>query len=696
MNYRREIDGLRALAVLPVIFFHAGFYGFNGGFIGVDIFFVISGYLITSIILSEQQANKFSLINFYERRARRILPALFLVMAFSFIMSWLWLLPDDMKSFSGSLATMSIFSSNIFFWRDTAPYDFYFGIDAELKPLLHTWSLAVEEQFYLLYPIFIILMWRFGINLLLFILFILFIVSLGAAEWGSTTHPSFTFYLLPTRGWELALGAFAAFYLNHQKQNYNSNLLAEIFSLIGIILIIFSIILFHKEMPLPSLYSLAPTLGAVLIILFASQNTITGKLLGSKLLVGIGLISYSAYLWHQPIFAFARHRMINDPGTILYSFLIILSLILAYLSWAFVEQPFRNKKFLTPKKVFMFSLLGTFIFLSIGITGYNNNGFVERQEFFKKVSNIKTSLDNHCGVKFRRTADQLDSGDVCMLGNTNKPPIFAIIGDSHAATIFESVNKQTYNSNYSFYAVSGGMCVPLMNGFKPTYHKNDCQITTEAAFKQILESKSIKDVILFAEWSNYTKGFRGELTKDLDLKNIRLKMKLYKDNNVEENFRITHDLNDTDRSKEDFESILEQYQTNNTTVFERSLMYTIKKLKNAGKNIIIIGPVPEFSENVTQIVGKRMLVDNLNNNLRPISYYSPKTSMKEYQIRNQEVLTIFSKINKISFIDSKEIFCSPLECKAISDDGKILYSDTNHINEYGSKLLTNKVMNYIK
>ena len=191
MKYRAEIDGLRAIAVVPVILFHAGFEQFSGGFVGVDVFFVISGYLITTIILSEKESGTFSLINFYERRARRILPALFLVMFVSLPFAWIWLMPSDMKDFSQSLVAVSTFSSNILFWRETG----YWGTTNELKPLLHTWSIAVEEQYYIFFPIFLMLMWRFRKRWILNSFMLITVISLLASQWGAYNKPSTNFKL---------------------------------------------------------------------------------------------------------------------------------------------------------------------------------------------------------------------------------------------------------------------------------------------------------------------------------------------------------------------------------------------------------------------------------------------------------------------------------------------------------------------
>ncbi len=302
MKYRREIDGLRALAVLPVILFHAGIQGFSGGYVGVDVFFVISGYLITSIILAEREAGSFTLAGFYERRARRILPALYVMAAACIPFAYLWMLPGDLVEFSQSLMAVAAFASNILFWRQTD----YFAAATQLKPLLHTWSLAVEEQYYMVFPLLLLAAWRFGRRKLLALLATALLISLAVAQWGVTHRPAATFYLLPTRGWELLVGALAAFYLSGRRPEVDR--WRELKASAGVALIAYGVFMFGEGTPFPGLNALVPTAGAVLIILFADAGTYVGKLLGSRAFVGIGLVSYSAYLWHQPILAFAKHR----------------------------------------------------------------------------------------------------------------------------------------------------------------------------------------------------------------------------------------------------------------------------------------------------------------------------------------------------------------------------------------------------
>lgn len=361
MKYRSEIDGLRALAILPVILFHAGFERFKGGFVGVDVFFVISGYLITTIIISEMAGGKFNIFNFYERRARRILPALFFIMAVSIPFAFKWLNPNDLKDFGQSLMAVSTFSSNILFWWERD----YFDTASEMKPFLHTWSLAVEEQYYIIFPLFIMLSWRLGAKWILIILSTIFILSLGLAQWSIHSAPTAAFYLLPTRAWEIILGVFAAFYLKNCKL-HKLDSFKQIFSIIGFCMIIYSIFAFDEATPFPSFYTLIPTVGTLLLILFATPNTLMHSILSLKPLVGLGLISYSAYLWHHPILAFAKHRFFGEISVLLLATLCIVSIILAWFTWKFIEQPFRSKHDFSQKLIFMSLIISISLFSFLG------------------------------------------------------------------------------------------------------------------------------------------------------------------------------------------------------------------------------------------------------------------------------------------------------------------------------------------
>jgi len=291
MQYRPEIDGLRALAVLMVICFHAKSYFFNGGFVGVDVFFVISGYLITSILIKEIDQGHFSLIKFYERRARRILPALFFVATISIPLAWIFMTPADMLNFSKSLIAIPTFLSNIFFLKHSG----YFDLNSELKPLIHTWSLAIEEQFYIVFPLFLFLISKYCKKIIPLIFIFIIAVSLFIAQYKLHLFQEKVFYLLPYRAWELILGSLIAF---SKKNKYypKSNLVNQLTSLLGLMLILLPGVFFSELTPFPGLNAIPPTFGTAMILLSLHEKTLISKILQQKILVGIGLISYSLYL----------------------------------------------------------------------------------------------------------------------------------------------------------------------------------------------------------------------------------------------------------------------------------------------------------------------------------------------------------------------------------------------------------------
>ena len=500
MKYRPEIDGLRAIALIPVIFFHAGFEQFSGGFIGVDVFFVISGYLITTIILSEKEKGTFSLVNFYERRARRILPALYLVMLISLPFAWFWLFPSDMKDFSQSLVAVSVFASNILFWQETG----YWGVDNELKPLLHTWSLAVEEQYYVLFPIFLMVMWRFRKRWILGSFMLFAAASLLVSQWAAYNHPTANFFLLPTRAWELAIGASIAFYFVYRKQTIHVLLshtfVDEIMSFLGLFMIAYSVIAFNKATPFPGFYALVPTVGAGLIILFSSKDTSIGKLLGSKVPVGIGLISYSAYLWHQPLFAFARHRSLTDPGKSLIIVLIFLTFLFAFLSWKYIEKPFRVKGLISKKEIFIFGTTGSIFFIIIGVAGHITNGFEFKNElspdFIQEKIKPNYGLNKTCEGTFTLSSDCRTS---------NKPEIL-IWGDSYAMQLVHGVISS--NSKAKIIQMTKSVCGPFFNiapvsSKYPVRWAKECLEFTGQVHKWIKENHTLKYVVVSSHFNNY-------------------------------------------------------------------------------------------------------------------------------------------------------------------------------------------------
>ncbi|MFZ5892890.1 MAG: acyltransferase family protein [Myxococcota bacterium] len=427
-GYRPEVDGLRAVAVLPVMLFHAGFGWFKGGYVGVDVFFVISGYLITSIIVAERAAGKFSIVAFYERRARRILPALCLVMFTCIPFAWLWMMPDQLLQFAQSLAAVMLFSSNLLFWRSSG----YFEPAAEEKPLLHTWSLGVEEQYYLVFPLFVMFAWRLGLRRMSWLLAALALASLGLSEWGWRTAPSANFFVAPTRAWEILIGSLLAILLG-EYQGFASlpSRAKQLLSGLGFALIAGAVLLYDDLTPFPSVYGLVPTLGTALLIGFATPDTLVGRLLCQRWMVGIGLISYSAYLWHQPLFAFARLRSFGEPSRAVFAVLCVATLVLAYLSWRFIEAPFRDRKRMPRGAVFAFAGVTMASFIALGAFGHTMDGFRNYQRE-RALAEGYVVFDVEGELKHRKAMLEASESRLTAPFHAGATTKILLVGDSHS------------------------------------------------------------------------------------------------------------------------------------------------------------------------------------------------------------------------------------------------------------------------
>ena len=335
LKNRPEVDGLRALAVVPVVFYHAGIETFSGGFAGVDVFFVISGFLISYIIIEEKRNNTFELISFYQRRARRILPALLFVSGSCIPFAWFLMADSALDKFGAGLIGLSVMASNIMFWTQAG----YFEETSDLNPILHTWSLSIEGQFYIFFPILMILLWRFNSKKIFFALFLIAFASLCLAEWGWRNKPVANFYLMPTRIWELIAGSLVAIVIHMRKVKPN-----DLYAGIGLFLIFSAYYFYDGTTPFPSTFTLAPVVGTALVLLFASEHSYIGKLLKVRPLVFIGLLSYSIYLWHQPIFAFYRlYTKEIELDWLTIFIVLVVTVSFSFLTWRFLETPFRVK-----------------------------------------------------------------------------------------------------------------------------------------------------------------------------------------------------------------------------------------------------------------------------------------------------------------------------------------------------------------
>jgi peptidoglycan/LPS O-acetylase OafA/YrhL len=438
LKYRYEIDGLRAIAVIPVIFFHAGYELFSGGFVGVDVFFVISGYLITTILINDIENKKFCIFKFYERRARRILPALFFVMLVCIPFAWMWMLPDPLENFGQSIVAATLSVNNILLFITSG----YWELASEFKPLLHTWSLGVEEQFYFVFPIFLVTLWKLGRRRIMFLIGAILLLSLIASELASRVNPQAGFYLIHTRAWELLSGSMAAFVVCRRGVKHN-NILATI----GLGAIVLSIFYYDEMTPFPSIYSLVPVLGVVLLVLYADKETFAAKLLSTKLLVGMGLISYSAYLWHQPLFAFAKIYSKVEPPFYTNTILILITIFLAYFSWKYIEKPFRNSEVIRRRPLIIILTLSSILLLVFGYSSHKTHGFVSRV-FEDNVSSGDIYI-SYNARNFEYKSDAFENGErinVLVIGNSFGRDMINILRETYDMSTLDLVYRDDFDA----------------------------------------------------------------------------------------------------------------------------------------------------------------------------------------------------------------------------------------------------------
>lgn len=463
-HYRPDIDGLRAIAVLPVVAFHLGVPGIRGGFIGVDIFFVISGYLITSIILRDIAAGTFSLGDFYARRVRRIMPALLLVLAVTTLFAVLFLFPGELMDFARSLAAAFFFMSNHYFLAKAQ----YFGGAAESMPLLHTWSLAIEEQFYLFFPLGLLLISRLprlrarpGL-VIAAVAAISFAVSVVLVA----VHQEQAFYLLASRAWELCAGALAAAGMLPALRH---RLLAELIGFGGLALIAATVILFHKAIDFPGVLALAPVGAAVAIIHAGSYpGTFVARLLGNRFLVFFGLISYSLYLWHWPLIVFWHLETGRSPGLWAMAGLFAVSVVLAYLTWRWVETPFRRKDSVVGQHPWKAAGIAGLLVLAVVTPLLLSGGWPSR--FTPSQNATAAYLGYKDDEVYRRSTCFIDShvqterdyDEAACLALSETKPNLLILGDSHAAHLWRGMATQFPHYNVLQATASG--CKPLAGG----------------------------------------------------------------------------------------------------------------------------------------------------------------------------------------------------------------------------------------
>lgn len=495
-KYRADIDGLRAIAVLSVLIFHAFPEWLSGGFIGVDIFFVISGYLISRIIFENINEKRFSFLEFYSRRINRIFPALFTVLLFSYAFGWLNLLADDFAQLGKHIAGGAGFIANIILWNESG----YFDKTAELKPLLHLWSLGIEEQFYFIWPLFIWWIARWPKKVLPSIV-IIGLISFVLNVININTTPVATFYSPQTRFWELILGALLAYGTVHHSAFLHEIKLAHrsALSVIGLALILLAALILNQKSIFPGWWALIPTIGAVFIIGVGSSAWCNRKILSNKVLVWFGLISFPLYLWHWPLLAFARLQEGEALSLFIRCCLVLTSVVLAWLTYRFVERPIRfNLSYRTRKSVAL-----VFLMILIGYLGYNcfdRKGIAFRHKFFMKE--ISGYTFDKVAEQRQRTCFLMDSSDdVNNFSNKcihdDRPYKLVLWGDSHGGSIYPGFSElERNNPQISVTQFTAAGC----GGLVPTDEQGPfCKKANEVALKEILKLKP-NLVVIYKAW----------------------------------------------------------------------------------------------------------------------------------------------------------------------------------------------------
>jgi peptidoglycan/LPS O-acetylase OafA/YrhL len=488
-EYRRDIDGLRALAILPVLLYHAHVPFVTGGYVGVDVFFVISGFLITRIIAREVDEGRFSIVRFYERRARRIMPALLpMIAAVLAAAAWLYL-PGDFEGVPGSALAATLFVSNLSFFLQTG----YFQIGAEAMPLLHTWSLAIEEQFYIFFPLLLILVARVAPRWRVWIVGGIALASFALAVWFQSNWASFSFFLLPPRAWELFAGALLALGAVPQVRPQRAR---EAIAAAGLIALLAAVFLFTRATVFPGVNALVPVLGAAALI-HSAPGTLTGRLLGTKPLVWVGLISYSLYLWHWPLIVFTEYAMEAKLDGAVRIAVLAASFAAAWASWRYIEAPFRDAKRFGQRRIFTFTGAGMATVCAAGAAMLLAGGWPQR--FAPEVGKLADAKYDSSPDR-ERCHDLKPGKPACVLGAKGVAPTTLLWGDSHGVEFSYVLSQKLASEGQSMIERTHSSCPPVLGYQAPT--DAECKGINDDVMAAIRANPALRTIYLSAFWES--------------------------------------------------------------------------------------------------------------------------------------------------------------------------------------------------
>jgi peptidoglycan/LPS O-acetylase OafA/YrhL len=650
-DYRPDIDGLRALAVLAVVVYHALPWLCPGGFVGVDVFFVISGYLVTGIILKQGACGRYSVIDFYLRRAKRILPAQFCMLAVLLCVGWLLLTPLEYRNVGKLTAANAGFAANILLYRETG----YFAAAAETNPLIHTWSLAVEEQFYLFWPLLLLAVLR-SRRLVLALVIGIATASFAVACYLVVSNPSAAFYLLPGRAWELILGALPALRIVRAP---GSPALRHALGVCGLALVVGSAFLLDHNSPFPAGNALWPCAGALLVILCgADRRSLSYALLSLTPLVWLGLISYSLYLWHWPVLVLARlanNAPLPDAVVVL---LMLATVFVAWLSWRFVEAPFRHYR--EPRRA---RLLGAYavasvVMLALSATLYALQGVPARVNA-EVLTALKAGDDSNplrakCLLYLERSKPAFP-GDECVHAVPGAAPTALLWGDSHADALAPGIAMVLNGRGRSVYQATAATCPPLLGLRASAPHLKPCAEYNRIIFDGIKARPDVRTVILSARWAYYAEASRfgderGDLAIFTDDKS--------KAAGVEDTRRLVRE----------------------------ALIRTTSALRAAGKTVIIIGQVPEAGLDVATCLARNGMPLSVN---RPCAVAAAMSSERN-AFTDDLVESADAPGSRVCGVLPSRFMCSEGQCRSFIS-GIPLYLDDDHLTSSGAKWLMNQI-----
>ncbi len=635
--YRPDVDGLRAVAIVPVVLYHAGIAPFGGGFVGVDVFFVISGYLITSFILGEMDRGAFSLRNFYLRRIRRIFPALFLMMAVCAAIGWVLLTPRDYRSLGESVFATVLFSSNVLFWLQSGNY---FAQPLEERPLLHTWSLGVEEQFYVAFPVFLMLLCHFFPRRLIAVTVALAVLSFGLNVLTVESQPRLAFYLAPPRVWELFIGALLAMGAIAPPRSARWS---EAAGLIGAALIGVAVFGFSKDIAFPGFAALLPTVGAAAVIWAGiGQGGSVTRLLSHAAPVVVGKISYPLYLWHFPLLAFGAYLAAGDTSLTVRLALIALSIVLAFASWHYVEQPVRRGRWIFGKAsaVFGAAAAALVLFGGFGLAAHFAGGFPGR---IGKPGLQILAGERDINPDRARCLESADAIDIarrppCRSGVGDAAPQFALWGDSHAESLRAALAGGGENTQRAglFFGTAG--CIPALGIDR--LRSPGCGRVNDAIVEYLLSVPSIHTVVLSGRWGLWAEGlpYKHEAGKGIvaSLAGSGVPM-------------------------------------DNHAALTAGLESAVARLVAAGKQVWMVGPIPEIGHHVPRTLYLDSIGVSRSIDIQP--------TIQEFNERQGFVLTLLAAIAKkygVGVVWPHRQLCDARRCH-VQKDGYPLYIDDQHL-----------------